>query len=297
MTEPQVANIPMTATQVTFTQPIHCLTSPVLYCLSHEHSSILITAATPFHPISHLWPDHPADRGHITIDDVEHPLIDCLTGAWDCEQGRLFIDKDIPVKRCQAGWIFVVVHRIQGQLATPIGTQVQLSVDTHYQQALSRGHSGAHLAALALNKVLHHDYWRKAPTRIDALGHFDFHNYAEETSVVSQDQCVDRYRLGKTLKKRGFNSDSFIQDLPQVTKRVNQQLQQWRDSGVDIGFVREGECLSDSRYWQTTLDEQLVSMPCGGTHVQSMRDLGALTVELSLTTEGHIDMVTHTACP
>ncbi|ERB62615.1 hypothetical protein N779_25375, partial [Vibrio coralliilyticus OCN008] len=66
----------------------------------------LITEMTPFHPVSHIWPDHPADKG--TIDG--HVVIDCLVGAVELSSDELYVGSAIPVKRDEEGWAFVVVH-------------------------------------------------------------------------------------------------------------------------------------------------------------------------------------------
>jgi len=281
-------------TQVTFTQGVHQLLSRVQYSRQHDDCTLVVTEATPFHPASHIWPDHPADKGTLSIATTHYEIINCLTGAWDCSNQQLYVGTDIPVKRGEPGWHFVVVHQLPAGVKLTYGSEVTLSVDATYQQALSRGHSGAHLAAMALNKVLQQDFWRKAATRLDALQHYDFHGYAEETSFVAEDTCVDIYRMGKTLKKRGFNKDDFLSALPQVQARVNAQLDYWRASGVTISMAREGDNLTDSRYWSCIIDDTKVCMPCGGTHVQSMADFSSLAIELRLNDQGNVEMVTTT---
>ncbi|QDF67973.1 alanyl-tRNA editing protein [Shewanella sp. SNU WT4] len=290
-----MTQLTVSPTQVSFSQGIYQQNSPVLYCEHDDSSSVVITAATPFHPVSHIWPDHPADKGVLVINQQEYKVIDCLVGAWHSEEAYLTIGADIPVKRDEAGWQFVVVHRINASLSITPGTVVSLKVDSDYQQALSRAHSGAHLAALALNKVLHSAFWRKAPSRFDTLGHYDFHSYAEETSFVSEDSCLDSYRLGKTLKKRGFNNDEFIAALTQVAAQVNAQLQLWLQTGAKIDLVCDGPHLTDSRYWQCQLDEHKISIPCGGTHISTLQALADITVTLAVNAAGNIDMTTRTS--
>ncbi len=281
-------------TQVTFTQQIFQLTAKVQICQHQDDTTLLVTDQTPFHPVSHIWPDHPADKGTVTLDGQGIEVIDCLTGAWDVDNQQLYVGKAIPVKRDEPGWHFVVVHQLAGNIILTAGTEVELSVDADYQQSLSRPHSGAHLSALALNKVLQQNFWRKEAGRLDALGQYDFHSYAEETSFVTPHACIDTYRMGKTLKKRGFNNDDFVAALAEVEAEVNAQLSEWLATDQTITMHREGDTLTDSRYWQTQLDGKPVSIPCGGTHVMNISELKGLHIELKRNKDGDVEMITST---
>ncbi|MFD2177553.1 metal-dependent hydrolase [Veronia pacifica] len=285
----------VTATHVTFTVPEWQSSGTVQFSSKTAQGVILVTHMTPFHPVSHIWPDHPADRGVVVHNNQHFAVIDCLTGAYQLESGHLYIGRDIPVKRHEAGWLFVVVHIVDAPSAFTVGETVELAVDETYQHALSRGHSGAHFAALALNKVLHHAYWRKQPSRLDALGHYDFHAFAEQSSFVGEDSCKDTYRLGKTLRKRGLNSADLLNDLSAVEDKVNHQLSEWRDSGQTITMHRHGPLLTDSRYWQCTIDNKRVEIPCGGTHILALSGLSKLAVTLHSPSEQEVIMTTHTA--
>ncbi|MCW8328050.1 alanyl-tRNA editing protein [Photobacterium sp. SDRW27] len=286
----------VTPTQVLFTeQQWQVLADLQLCALAKEGGSWLVTNQTPFHPVSHIWPDHPADRGVIKVDGSQYPVTGCFTGAVELATNELHVDTDIPVKRDEPGWVFVVVHYIEQELALSTGCQVELIVDKIYQQALSRGHSGGHLSSLALNKVLHHDFWRKDASRKDEMGHYDFHRYAQIKSRVSEDCSTDTYRLGKTLRKRGLNSADLLLRLDEVADRVNQQLERWRQAGAAVTMHREGTALTDSRYWQCDLAEgPLIEIPCGGTHIQSLADYTQLSVEFQLVSEQELVMVTKT---
>lgn len=281
-------------TLVSFTQGIYQQTAKVQHCESHGQYSLLLTDITPFHPVSHIWPDHPADKGQVTIAGQQYQVTDCLTGAWDCENQQLVVGKDIKVKRDEPGWHFVVVHQLAADLSLTAGTEVELSVDADYQISLSRPHSGAHLSALALNKVLQQNFWRKEAGRLDALGQYDFHSYAEETSFVTPHVCIDTYRMGKTLKKRGFNNDDFIAALADIETAVNAQLELWLATEQAITMHAEGDALTDSRYWQTQLDDKPVSIPCGGTHVSHMNQLKGLRIALKRNEDGDVEMITST---
>ncbi|NUR83524.1 MAG: metal-dependent hydrolase, partial [Nonomuraea sp.] len=168
----------------------------------------LVTAETPFHPLDHTWPDQPADRG--TIGGL--PVLDCVTAAASDE--GLFLGEEIPVRRGADGWQWLVVHVVGSPLDE--GTQVDLEVDPAYRAALSAGHTACHLAALALNAALA-PYWRKEAKQ-DALGNPDFDQSAITSSRIAEYGSVDVYRLGKSLRKKGFSAEGL--DLAAVTGAV-----------------------------------------------------------------------------
>lgn len=286
--------ITMTPTTVFFTQNIWQIKTAVVCAVTTEISRTwIVVEQTPFHPISHIWPDHPADRGELIYQDKHYAVTDCVVGAIEMTTQLLYIAADIPVKRNTDGWVFVVVHQVSSSLAIGAGEEVTLVVDKIYQQNLSRGHSGGHLSSLALNKVLHTEFWRKDPHRRDELGYYDFHSYAQEKSIAGENCNTDHYRLGKTLRKRGLNSVEMIANLADITLRINQQLAQWIQLATPIIMRREGDTLTDSRYWQCDLgDEGVIEIPCGGTHATSLAEYHALTVKFEVISEQEIVMIT-----
>lgn len=288
----------ITPTKVIFTQNQWQINTKIVCTVAAETSGTwIVVEQTPFHPVSHIWPDHPADRGQLIYQAVTYAVIDCVVGAIEIATQQLYIANDIPVKRDTEGWVFVVVHYIESALSITVGEEITLVVDKVYQQSLSRGHSGGHLSSLALNKVLHTDFWRKDPSRRDELGHYDFHSYAQEKSIVSENCSTDHYRLGKTLRKRGLNSAEMVADLAQITLRINQQLAQWIQLATPIVMRREGDTLTDSRYWQCDLGiEGMVEIPCGGTHASSLVEYQTLTVEFEVISDQELIMIT-TAIP
>ena len=266
-----------------------------LYVESDDSKTYLITDVTPFHPVSHIWPDHPADQGFVSVGDVQYPVEDCLVGAIEQSTGKLYIAAGIPVKRDTEGWAFVVVHQLPASAyMVKVSDEVVLSVDKEYQASLSRGHSAGHIAFLALNKVLSESYWRKDADRKDPLGSYDFNSYAQVTSFVTPEQCTDKYRLGKTLKKRGLNVADMLANLDGIEADINQMIAGWLAESTTVAMRLEGEALTDSRYWEWQLDaDTLVSIPCGGTHIENMSELKALSVKLTQLDDQHIEMLTH----
>ncbi|WP_113702984.1 metal-dependent hydrolase [Nonomuraea lactucae] len=234
----------------------------------------LVVAETPFHPLDHTWPDQPADRG--TIGGL--PVADCVTGAWSAE--GVHLGGDIPVRRGAEGWEWLVVHVTDSPL--PVGETVDLVVDAAHRTALSAGHTACHLAALALNAALA-GRWRKE-VALDGLGHPDFDQMAITSSRISPDASVDVYRLGKSLRKKGFTADGL--DLDQVAGDANQRLKAWVAADAPVRIDVPGPGLTARRTWHCALPDGAASIPCGGTHVARTSELGGVTVALSLSPDG-----------
>ncbi|WP_421341373.1 hypothetical protein [Aeromonas veronii] len=273
----------MEHTRVSFVLGHHQEQASVV-CCQRGDTTLLVTDLTPFHPQSHLWPDQPGDVGHAHWEGGEAAIGLCRMGAISPD-GELFVDTAIPVKRGAEGWRFVVVHPLTGDHALAVGSQVELQVDSAARQALSQGHSGCHLAALALNRVLI-PYWRKEVSERDALGQPDFDRLAIQSSRVEPCGSREQYRIGKSLRKKGVNSEALLADLALIEEKVNQQLADWIAAGGEIRRSRAGEAIIDSRYWHCMLEGQEVTIPCGGTHVASLAELGEVKVELTQVEEG-----------
>ncbi|MBN6057523.1 metal-dependent hydrolase [Nonomuraea sp. RK-328] len=232
----------------------------------------LVVSETPFHPLDHTWPDQPADRG--TIGGL--PVVDCVTGAWS--EGEIELGADIPARRGAEGRQWLVVHVTDSPL--PVGESVELAVDPAYRAALSAGHTACHLAALALNAALA-DRWRKEPA-LDALGHPDFDQTAITSSRIVPDGSVDVYRLGKSLRKKGFTADGLDTALAEVAAAVDDRLKAWVAADAPVRLDVPGPELTARRTWHCALPEGEASIPCGGTHVTRTSELGTVTVELAL---------------
>ncbi|MEH8251618.1 hypothetical protein [Aeromonas veronii] len=273
----------MEHTRVSFVLGHHQEQASVV-CCQRGDTTLLVTDLTPFHPQSHLWPDQPGDVGHARWEGGEAAIGPCRMGAISPD-GELFVDTAIPVKRGAEGWRFVVVHPLTGDHALAVGSQVELQVDSAARHALSQGHSGCHLAALALNRVLT-PYWRKEVSERDALGQPDFDRLAIQSSRVEPCGSREQYRIGKSLRKKGVNSEALLADLALIEEKVNQQLADWIAAGGEIRRSRAGEAIIDSRYWHCMLEGQEVTIPCGGTHVASLAELGEVKVELTQVEEG-----------
>ncbi|MDD9178600.1 MULTISPECIES: alanyl-tRNA editing protein [Aliivibrio] len=283
----------LSATEILFCHNTWQSNSIVKLIKETEQGKWVVTKETPFHPVSHIWPDHPEDKGVLQINNVEYPVLTCQTGAIELSTGELYIGKDIPIKRGEEGWVFVVSHLISKDADIAVENTVELKVDKEYQDSLSRGHSAGHIAYLALNKVLHANYWRKDADRKDELGHYNFNSYAQETSFVTEDHCEDVYRLGKTLRKRGLNSAEMMSDLESIAAQVNQQISVWLALENEVSIECEGKALTDSRYWIADFGiDGVAKLPCGGTHVSSFKEYQEINVQLNAQGEQELLMLT-----
>lgn len=244
-------------------------------------TSVIIVDATPFHPVDHTWPDQPGDSGTISLGDVRLDVSEAVMAAVD-EEGALFVGVDIPVKRGSEGWSWLVAHRIDGDVPADItvGTRVALAVDADRRSGLSRGHTACHLASLALDAALA-DLWRKE-VGTDPLGSPDFEGRANQTSRIHDDGSVDEYRLGKSLRRAGFDSEGFAGSLAERESRINELLASWVAAGGASRIDVEGPSIADRRHWRCELPEGEVGFLCGGTHVRSLAEFAAITVSLDL---------------
>lgn len=248
----------------------------------------LVTDATCFHPVDYSWPDQPADRGQLAGFDV----LDCLTGAVG-PGDELEIGDDIPVRRGDPDWAWVVVHVLPEANAPAVGDKVTLQVDEEYRSQLSAAHTACHLAALALNQVCASE-WRKDPRRRDPLGIPDLDGMAIQKSEISPLKSVDTYRLGKSIRKKGLSSQDLLDRLPELGPLVTEQVQVWIDAGAEVAITTDGDdTLAAKRMWRCDLPDGVAEYPCGGTHVSNLADLpNPVRVTYARTNDGFEGVVT-----
>ncbi|MFB7378529.1 metal-dependent hydrolase [Kitasatospora purpeofusca] len=251
----------------------------------------VVTGATPFHPLDHTWPDQPADLGTLTVDGVELAVVDCLTGAVGPEGGQVLVGADIPVRRGDEEWSWLVLHVLAADPGDIVGRTAALAVDAGRRGALSASHSGCHLLALALNEALA-PRWRKDPGRTDAFGHPDFDSLAMASSVMDTEASTDTYRLGKSLRKKGFTAEAteefpaLADALPELTEAVNRRLAGWVAADAQVRIDVPGPELTARREWHCELPEGAARIFCGGTHLHHLGELAELRTELRLSEDG-----------
>jgi alanyl-tRNA synthetase len=247
-----------------------------------ERFAVLLDA-TPVHPIDAGWPDQPSDRATISwdggiasVDALAEEFGGAVVGATD--GSVLHLGRDIPVRKGTEGWAFVVAHLVAE--APPVGAQVSVTVDADYRRALSHGHTGCHLASLALNRAMA-ARWSK-DVRPDALGAPNFDAEANDTSRILEGGSLDTYRLGKSLRKKGFGTADIEDALADIEAEVNATLAAWIAEDAPVRIDRDGDGLTDRRSWVCMLADGEARIACGGTHATSLGELGTLQATLSL---------------
>ena len=242
-----------------------------------DSRTAVILDETACHPVDLAWPDQGADRA--TIDGVT--VEDCVVGATDGT--ALYLGSDVPVRKGTEGWAFVVAH-IVSSFAKAEGDEVEVEVDADYRLALSTGHTLCHLASLALNGALA-GAWSKG-VATDAAGQPNFDALAIETSTILENGSRDVYRVGKSLRKKGFTV-AALDDVPLVEAEANARLAALLASGSSVDIEVDGPRLDDRRYW--VFGEYRI--PCGGTHLASLAGLSG-RIELDRTeADGAISLV------
>lgn len=243
--------------------------------------TIVVVDETPFHPVDHTWPDQPGDTGSIAVGDDTVRVVEAVMAAIS-DEGEFAVGSAIPVKRGAEGWTWLVGHLIEGAAPASFteGARADLTVDAARRAGLSRGHTACHVASLALDLALA-DLWRKEPGE-DALGNPDFEGRANQSSRIHKDGAVDEYRLGKSLRRAGFDTETFATTLSERERRINEQLAAWVASGAVSSIVTEGPSIVDRRRWHCDLPEGEAVILCGGTHAESLSEFASIVVSLDL---------------
>lgn len=275
-TETALMTLPATDTIVTYPDGATSSSGTVLHVqpITGERSAVILDT-TACHPIDTAWPDQPADRGTLTTPSGRLPIVDAVVGG--IHDGVLHLGADVPVRTGTDGWTFVVVHVVEGP-PPATGDAARVDVDSDYRAALSAAHTACHLAALALDAALASAWTKAAPT--DALGNPAFDALAMQRSRIQPHRSTDTYRIGKSLRRKGFTPDALA-DPSAVAERVNDQLAQWLAAGGAVRIHRDDDAFSARRTWVCELSAGHTSMPCGGTHIQDLTELSDITTSLT----------------
>jgi alanyl-tRNA synthetase len=251
-----------------------------------DGSSAVILDTTAFHPVDTAWPDQPADRGTLTMSRGTLPIVDGVTGG--IHAGVLHLGSDLPVRSGTEGWIFVVAHIVEGE-PPAVGESVRIDVDAEYRAALSAAHTACHLASLALDAALA-EAWTKSVST-DALGNPAFDALAIQRSQIHPLGSTDTYRIGKSLRRRGFTLDA-LDDPTAVAARIDAQLDRWISAGGPVRIERDDEGISSRRTWVCELPEGRTGIWCGGTHVSGLEQLARVTTTLdTAVVDGGVELV------
>ncbi|QHC60838.1 metal-dependent hydrolase [Rathayibacter sp. VKM Ac-2760] len=272
-----------TGTLVTYPDGAVRGTSTVLHVeeLGDERRAVVL-AETPAHPVDPTWPDQGSDRGALLVGEERFELLDCRIGAW--RDGELHLGERLPARLGTEGWAFVVAHVVSADAPVAVGDEVGVEIDEEYRGELSRGHTACHLASLALNAAVA-DLWSK-DVRVDSLGRPDFDQTAIQSSLIRRSGSTDVYRLGKSLRRSGFDAARLREELPAVVERAERLLADWTGTDAAVVIERDDALLSSRRTWRCSLPEGEAAILCGGTHVGRLSELGEVRISLALEDDG-----------
>ncbi|WP_104053387.1 MULTISPECIES: metal-dependent hydrolase [unclassified Arthrobacter] len=287
-------SLPTVDTTVTYPAGAVESSGTVLHVSDADGARVVLLDTTAVHPVDAGWPDQGADRAVLTTaDGTSHEIRDAVVAATDGTD--LFLGADVPVKKGTEGWAFTVAHLLPAGAAVREGDSVRIDVDAAYRSALSAGHTACHLASLALNRQLA-KAWKK-DVLTDAAGNPNFDALAIETSTITEHGSTDVYRLGKSLRRKGFVPDTLLADLPAAEAGINAILADWTATGAEVRIECDGVGLTDMRRWSVDLPGGTVSIPCGGTHAASLKETGGIQVTLTAEEgDGAVTVTMDTIC-
>ena len=246
---------------------------------------LVVTDRSPFHPVSLSWPDQPGDRGWLICGANRSRVLDSREGLLNQRTRVLSVGEEArALKRSDPDLTSVVLHVTE---AAPTTKAVTLEVDATFRAALSLQHTGVHLAALALNRVAS-GFWSKDPQDPDSIGAPNLDKAAVTRSEISEEASTDHYRLGKSLRKKGFDAATFLSDLPARATEMNEALRGLLATPAPIQISPAEGPLADRRLWSTRLYGADIAMPCGGTHLTDLAELTEVMVSMAPTEDGFV---------
>ncbi len=257
------------------------LESHIIGVMKYEDGTILIAKDSPFYPKNYKWPDQLYDNGIIVIGNKKFAVTKAYTAA--LINDHLYIDQEItkqdspPNKIIPAHYLPDLQEFSELDL---IGKTVTLSVNYETRYRVSAAHSIAHFMSLALNKATN-SIWSKVYDT-DDLGNYNLDKAAIYQSSITELKSVDIYRFGKSLKKKGFDKNILIENLDKINREVNSTLNNWLTQGAEITVEYKSKEISDTRLWKSTIDSTVVTIPCGGTHINNINEVKGVNVEIKI---------------
>lgn len=244
----------------------------------------VVVDETPFHPMDYWWPDQPGDRGSLLLKNEHREVFDStIIGV--SPQGTFYSSESIPVARGKMGWRFLVAHLITPFDVEPdclVGEPAQMRVDATYRLRLSGAHTVSHLVALALNKVTR-GAWSSSDPERDSLGNPDLAKAAIVQSHIGELSSIDRYRLGRSLYREGFDVRAHLARADQreeLRRAIEGQVATWLEEEALVRMTGDTSFLDAARLWECQLSDGPARVPCGGTHVGSLAELRHVRVDV-----------------
>jgi alanyl-tRNA synthetase len=253
-----------------------------------EALTALVVRETPFHPVDHRWPDQPGDTGTATLGGLSLPIADCVIGMRRAGSEEISLAGEIVVRRDEPGWDGLVAHLVAGDvdriLEAHLGAPVRLRVDAERRRRLSAAHTVCHLSGLALDRALT-GLWRK-DVPVNVLGDRAFEDLALESSAVGIAGFRDEYRIGTSLRRKGFAAAALRERATGLSLLVTAQVRAWLGTRAAVRLEADGPLLTDRRTWVCALPEGEARVPCGGTHPRSLAEIEYARVDLRLSEDG-----------
>ncbi|QDL08092.1 hypothetical protein DP113_09360 [Brasilonema octagenarum UFV-E1] len=275
------------STKIDFPSGITLSHSKVIFITEFDKDTrtwVVVTENTPFHPVNYKWSDQPGDTGTVTIDGHKFDVLNTLTCGFELASHTFYLDTQIPVRKGENGWFFVVAHIVKfpsDYSSTCLtGKTVILEVNAERREQLSIAHSSCHLSALALNKCTS-KFWSKECQK-DSLANYNLDQLAIQKSQIKLEESNDFYRLGKSLKKKGFDTVAFFSQILDIEICINKQLAEWLKLDSPIKIEPQEAKIDDHRVWTCQLQDGLAKIPCGGTHVKHLKQILSINVSLEV---------------
>ena len=238
----------------------------------------VVARVTCMHPRDFRWPDQPADRGSLLINGQIVPVLDTVKAR--VTKDGYQIDKDISLQRGKESSeaVLVVMHCINEKAEVSAGDNVEITVDKDFRFSMSSGHTASHLVTLGLNEILL-EFWKKPP-QIDENGFPAFTEMSLADSKILAFSCQDTFRIGKSLKKKGFDADLLWKSLPEMEIKLNEFIDNIVSDDSAKAFIEPSECpINDHRKWHLDANRHYTKS-CGGTHLTDFSQISNIRVEL-----------------
>ncbi|WFQ78470.1 hypothetical protein PXH59_12115 [Xenorhabdus sp. SF857] len=251
----------------------------IIEAFKYNNGYIVITSNSPFYPKNYKWGDQKSDIGVIVLNNQAVNIVKTYTAV--IIDSMIYIDHDIP-KKLNIEDKLIPAHYLESlnglECQSIVGAKVKLSVDAEVRHKISAAHSMAHFMSLALNKVTN-KYWNKDYDK-DSLENYNLDKAAIFKSSISELKSIDTYRLGKSLKKKGFDKASFLESIVSINEEINLILKNWLVTGSEIRVEYTSQDIGSLRLWKSTVENRPVVIPCGGTHIKNTEEIQDIKVEI-----------------